>query len=114
MSGPAYISRASLLAAMLLVSVQPARAQVTIHESGFSWNLLSNVSAKQVELGIGPDSCLYYGSDDGSFGNALYVADYAIGNIHRSAGCATSAPFASLAGPGAIAFPAAFGERACM
>lgn len=39
--------------------------------------------------------------------NALYVADYAIGDIHRSAGCAPSSPFASLAGLGAIAFPPA-------
>ncbi|MEO7866609.1 MAG: FlgD immunoglobulin-like domain containing protein [Candidatus Eisenbacteria bacterium] len=127
----------ALLAATLLLAAPPAHAQLTLYETGFVSSQLSNDSAKQVELGIGPDTCLYYGSYEGlrrrctptgpsticdstltfpvgiafstggSFGNAMYVADYAVGNIHRAAGCVQSTPFAPVPGPGAIAFPPA-------
>ncbi len=104
-------------------------------EPGFLGTTLSSDFAKQVEIGVGPDTCLYYGSNAGlkkrcapldpgvicdttlqypvgiafstagSFGNFMYVADYGIGDIHRSAGCAASTVFAALPGPGALAFP---------
>jgi hypothetical protein len=84
--------------------------------------------------GVG-DSCIYYGTFDGltrrcnpflpgtvcdpnltfpvglafstggSFGNYMYVADYGINDIHRSVGCSVSTVFATLPGPGSIAFP---------
>jgi hypothetical protein len=106
-----------------------------INEPGFLGTTLSFDFAKQVEIGVGPDTCLYYGSFEGlrrrcapsdtgticdaslqfpvgiafstggSFGSALYVADYAIGDIHRSSGCGPTTVFASIMGPGAIAFP---------
>jgi len=125
----------AVLATTLLPSASPARAQVTLNESGFSCVRLSGDYSKQVELGVGPDTCLYYGSPEGlrrrcaptdtgtvcdptltfpvgiafsktgSFGNFMYVSDNNVGDIHRSAGCATTSLFATVASPGSIAFP---------
>ena len=97
--------------------------------------MLSDDFAKQVELGVGPDTCLYYGSGEGlkkrcapgdtgticdatltfpvgiafstggSFGTYMYVADYGFGDIHRSVGCSASSIFATVVSPGSIAFP---------
>lgn len=125
-----------LFAALALVAgASTTRAQVTLVESGFTCVLLSDDLAKQIEIGVGPDTCLYYGSFDGlkkrcapydpgtvcdpaltfpvgiafgtggSFGSYLYVADYGLNDIHRSSGCAASTTFATLPGPGSIAFP---------
>ncbi len=137
MSIPRALQFSVLLVAALTLVGSAAHAQLTLNESGFVVDQLSNDAAKQVELGIGPDTCLYYGSDEGlrrrcapngpdticdptlyfpvgiafstsgSFGNAMYVADYAVGDIHRAAGCVASTLFATLAAPGAIAFPPA-------
>jgi sugar lactone lactonase YvrE len=81
------------------------------------------------------DTCLYYGSaggllrrctwfDDGtlcdpnltfpsgiafstggSFGAYMYVADFGLNEIRRSAGCGVASPFATISSPGSIAFP---------
>ena len=123
------------LGAALLCGPTAARAQLTMVEPGFRDSTLSLDFAKQVELGIGPDTCLYYGSNaglkkrcapfdpgvicdaslqfpvgiafstGGSFGNFMYVADYSINDIHRASGCAATTLFAALPGPGALAFP---------
>jgi hypothetical protein len=122
-------------AAGLLVSSSPTHAQLSVTESGFLGTTISNDFSKQVEVGMGPDTCLYYGSDDGlnrrcgpsdpgticdpnlqfpvgiafstggSFGSAMYVADFAIGNVYRSVGCTSGTLFASIATPGSLAFP---------
>jgi hypothetical protein len=131
-----------LLAALLLAPALPlafgtASAQLTIVESGFLGTTLSQDLTKQVEIGFGADTCLYYGSFEGlrrrcspadtgevcdpaltfpvgiafsaggSFGAAMYVADYGINDIHRLTGCGASTPFATLLGPGSLAFPPA-------
>ena len=120
---------------LVLLSTSPARAQLTLVESGYSSTTLSGDFAKQVEVGVGPDTCLYYGSFDGlkkrcspadpgtvcdttltfpvgiafstggSFGNRIYVADYGLGDIFRATGCAAATMFADMMGPGSIAFP---------
>lgn len=147
MTGLRGIAVAALVTFAAVASVAPARAQITLNEANFSARQLTGDFSKQIELGIGPDSCLYYGSFDGltrycpppsapagllgstatntttvcdpaltfpvgiafssggSFGNYMYVADYGVGDIHRAAGCTTSTTFATLAAPGAIAFP---------
>ena len=46
-------------------------------------------------------------STGGSFGNAMYVADYGINDIHVSSGCTPGTLFAPVVAPGAIAFPPA-------
>jgi hypothetical protein len=106
-------------------------------ESCFNVSTLSGDFAKQIELGVGPDTCLYYGSFDGlkrrcapggpeticdanltfpagiafstggSFGNAMYVADYGQGDVFKLPGCAAGTLFADMLGPGALAFPPA-------
>ncbi len=122
---------------LTLLSHTPARAQLTIVESGFTGSMLAGDFSKQIEVGVGPDTCLYYGSFEGLkrkcgladpgticdsaltfpagiafstgglFGNALYVADYGLGDIFRSTGCAAATMWADLLGPGSIAFPPA-------
>jgi hypothetical protein len=123
----------AVTAPLLLCSV--ALAQLTMVESGFLGTTLSDDFSKQVEMGVGPDTCLYYGSFDGlkrrcgpsdpgtvcdpnltypvgiafstggSFGAQMYVADYGINDIYRSTGCSAATLFAPLPGPGSIAFP---------
>lgn len=123
--------------AALLLWAGAASAQLVVVESGFLGTTLSNDFSKQVEIGVGPDTCLYYGSFEGlrrrcapadtgeicdptltfpvgvafstggSFGNALYVSDWGINDIHRMTGCGASTLFASVYGPGSIAFPPA-------
>lgn len=135
MSVRRWFLSATLLVAAHLTWPVAAHAQLTMVENGFLGTTLSNDFAKQVELGVGPDTCLYYGSNEGlrrrcgpfdpgticdenlpfpvgiafstggSFGSAMYVADYAIGDVHVGAGCAATTPFATLPGPGALAFP---------
>ena len=125
----------AVAAAAFPLTFGTAFAQLTIVETGFVGAGLSNDLAKQIEIGVGPDTCLYYGSFDGlkrrcgpfdpeticdasltfpvgitlgtggSFGTAMYVADYGIGDIHRSSGCTASTIFATLPGPGSLAFP---------
>lgn len=135
-------SHVSALALALLLTAATAHA-LSIVESGFLGTTLSNDLAKQVEVGVGPDTCLYYGSLDGlkrrcaptgtetlcdpnlqfpvgiafstggTFGSAMYVADYAINDIYRASGCVAGALFAAVSSPGAIAFPpagSAFGD----
>lgn len=110
-------------------------AQITMVEAGFTTTTLGGDTSKQIEIGVGPDSCIYYGSfsglkrrcsaagldsicdpaiffpvgisfsTGGSFGNFIYVADYGRDDIYRSSGCAPAALFATSPGPGAIAFP---------
>jgi hypothetical protein len=112
-----------------------AHAQLTMVESGFLGTTLSGDLGKQIEVGVGGDTCLYYGTFDGlmrrcapfdpgtvcdptltfpvgiafstggSFDAAIYVADYGIGDVHRSPGCSPFTPFATIATPGALAFP---------
>ncbi|MEO6463373.1 MAG: FlgD immunoglobulin-like domain containing protein [Candidatus Eisenbacteria bacterium] len=119
----------------LLPLSSPARAQLTLVESGYTSTLLAGDYSKQIELGVGPDTCLYYGTPDGlkrrcspgdpgtlcdpalpfpvgiafraggAFGTAMYVADYGVGGIRRAAGCSPTTPFANLPGPGGLAFP---------
>jgi hypothetical protein len=132
----APLLRLSLVAVVAFLGTgSPAFAQLTMVESGFTVTTLANDVAKQVEIGVGPDTCIYYGSFEGlkrrcsptgtatvcdpalffpvgiafstggSFGNFMYVADYGISNIHRSAGCAATTLFANIDGPGSIAFP---------
>ena len=115
----------------------PAGAQLTMVEPGFGVTPLSGDFSKQIELGIGPDTCLYYGTFDGlkrrcgsadpgvvcdasltfpagiafstggSFGNSMYVADYGLGDVFKLPGCAAGTMFADMLGPGALAFPPA-------
>jgi hypothetical protein len=126
-----------LATAVLAVNAMasPASAQLTLNESGFISAQLAGDFSKQIELGVGPDSCLYYGSFDGltrlcpnglittvcdstlqfpvglafssggSFGSFLYSADNSIGEIRRAAGCTASTTFAPLPNAGALAFP---------
>jgi hypothetical protein len=126
---------AAVLLSLLVASSAPA--QVTMVEPGFLATTLSGDFAKQVELGVGPDTCLYYGSSEGlkkrcapadmgvvcdpsltfptgiafstggSFGNFMYVSDFGIGGIRRSSGCVPTSLFANILGPGSIAFPPA-------
>lgn len=42
-----------------------AHAQLTMVENCFNVTTLSGDFARQIELGVGPDTCLYYGSFDG-------------------------------------------------
>lgn len=128
---------AAILAAALPLCFGTASAQLTLVESGFLGTTLSQDLTKQVEIGFGGDTCLYYGSFEGlrrrcsptdsgevcdpnltfpvgiafstggSFGSAMYVADYGINDVHRMTGCATSTLFASIIAPGSIAFPPA-------
>ena len=130
-----HMPLAALLAAGVLMFAATANAQLTLVEPGFLGTTLSNDLAKQIEVGVGPDTCLYYGSNEGlrqrcapsdasticdesltfpsgiafstggSFGSAMYVADFGIGDIHRATGCGATTPFATIATPGAIAFP---------
>ncbi len=130
-----HLSLAALVAALLPMLAVAAHAQLTMVESGCQGTTLSADFGKQVEVGVGPDTCLYYGSFEGlrrrcapfdagticdenltfpvgiafstggSFGSYMYVADYGIGDIHRAASCGPTTPFATLPGPGAIAFP---------
>ena len=65
MSIPRALPLCVLLTAALTLLASPAPAQLTLNESGFVVDQLSNDAAKQVELGIGPDTCVYYGSDEG-------------------------------------------------
>jgi len=129
----------TLIAAAACFAPAPARAQMTMVESGFTIQQLSDDLAKQAEIGSGAggDTCLYYGSFDGlkrrcnpyeppticdanltfpagiafstggSFGSFMYVADFGLNGIYRSPGCTTSALFAAIDEPGAIAFPPA-------
>lgn len=127
------VALALLAAAVLLPAA--ALAQMVMNEGGFSCVQLTGDFAKQAEIGVGPDTCLYYGSFDGlkrrcavtdigtvcdptltfpvgiafstggSFGSYMYVADYGVGDIHRSSGCGPTTTFATISGPGAIAFP---------
>lgn len=136
MRAPVRLACALLLLALPLGS-GPADAQLTIVESGFLGATLSQDLTKQVELGVGADTCLYYGSFEGlrrrcspadtgevcdpfltfpvgiafsaggAFGSAMYVADYGANDIHRMTGCAASTPFATLVSPGSLAFPPA-------
>lgn len=87
----------------------------------------------EIGSGGGLDTCLYFGSSDGlkrlcdpfqppticdpnltfpvgvafstggSFGNAMYVADYGVNDIHVSSGCTPGTLFAPVVAPGAIA-----------
>jgi flagellar hook capping protein FlgD len=128
------LTLAAAAAAGLLLSVSPAHAQLSMVESGFLGTTINNDLSKQVQVGMG-DTCLYYGSNDGlkrrcgpadpgticdpnlqfpvgiafstggSFGSAMYVADYSVDNIWRSVGCTPGTLFATVAGPGSIAFP---------
>ncbi len=114
-----------------------ASAQLTMVEAGFTATTLSGDFSKQIEIGVGPDTCIYYGSFEGlkrrcspagaelicdpaiffpvgisfstggSFGNFMYVADYGRDNIYRANGCVVATLFAPLLGPGSIAFPPA-------
>lgn len=114
-----------------------ASAQLTMVEAGFTTSTLGGDFAKQIEIGVGPDTCIYYGSfsglkrrcsaagadsicdpaiffpvgisfsTGGSFGNFMYVADYGRNDIYRSSGCVPATLFATLPGPGASAFPPA-------
>jgi len=129
------LTLAATAAVTLLLSSSAALAQLTMVQNGFLGTTLSGDFAKQVEIGVGPDTCLYYGSFDGlklrcgpfgpeticdpnltfpvgiafstggSFGSAIYVADYGINDIYRATGCVPSTLFATLPGPGSIAFP---------
>lgn len=125
------------LCALFLAASAPARAQLTMVEPGFLGTTLAGDLSKQIELGVGPDTCLYYGTFDGlkrrcapndpgtvcdpnltfpagiafstggSFGNAMYIADFGLGDVFKSAGCATATMFADMYAPGALAFPPA-------
>lgn len=135
MSARRFCRPFALFVLPLLLVAPVARAQVTFNETGFGYSTLLGDFAKQVEIGVGPDTCLYIGtlnglericspndtpvvcdenlsfpvgiafSTGGSFGNFMYVSDYAVNDIHRSSGCAASSVFAALSEPGAIAFP---------
>jgi hypothetical protein len=124
---------ASVSASLCLPLV--VHAQLTIHEPGFLGTTISNDMCKQIEMGVGPDTCIYFGTGDGlkrlcrptdpptlcdanltfpvgiafstggSFGNAMYIADYGLFDIWKSPGCATASHFATVLGPGALAFP---------
>lgn len=124
------------LVALVLAPAAPG-AEITMVESGFLATTLSGDTSKQIELGVGPDTCLYYGTFDGlkrrcspngpetvcdasltfpagiafstggAFGNAMYVADYGLGDVFKSPGCAAATLFADLIAPGALAFPPA-------
>ncbi len=91
----------------------------------------------EIGNGASGDTCLYYGSFDGlkrrcnpyeppticdanltfpagiafstsgSFGSFMYVSDFGLNGIYRSPGCTTSALFAAIDEPGALAFPPA-------
>jgi sugar lactone lactonase YvrE len=133
---------ATALAALVALAPSVTFAQVTMEESGFLATTLAGDLGKQIEVGLA-DTCIYYGTMDGlkrrcapndpgticdpnltfpsglafstggSFGAFMYIADFGLGDIHRSAGCAMSTPFATLGSPGAIAFPpggSAFGD----
>ena len=121
----------------LFLPAADARAQVTMVESGFVCILLNSDTAKQIEIGVGPDTCLYYGSFDGlkrrcapngpeticdpaitfpagivfttggTFGNFMYVADFGLGDVFRSPGCAAGVLFTDMFGPGSIVQPPA-------
>ena len=121
----------------LLATARPARAQMTMVETGFVCILINGDFAKQVEIGVGPDTCIYYGSNDGlkkrcppstteticdpaltfpagvafgpggAWGTSMYVADFGVGDIFKHAGCATGTFFSDFFAPGAIAFPPA-------
>ena len=134
-SGILFAGLAGLAA--LAAFAPPAHAQMTMVESGFVCILLNGDFAKQIEVGVGPDTCIYYGSDDGlkrrcnpngpeticdasltfpagiavstggSFGNRMYVADFGLGDVFRSTGCATATFFSDFFAPGAIVFPPA-------
>lgn len=124
------------IAVLVLAALAPrAQAQLTLTEPGFIGAQLAGDFSKQIELSVGPDSCLYYGSFDGltrfcpsnnstsicdttlsfpvglafstsgAFGNFLYSADNSLGEIRRAAGCTASTTFATLANAGALAFP---------
>ncbi len=126
---------AALLSVLLALAPRVSHAQVTFNETGFQYTTISGEYSKQVEIGVGPDTCLYLGTFDGlkrvcapndpgtvcdatltfpvgiafgtggSFGTDMYVADYGINDIHHSSGCSASTVFAALTEPGAIAFP---------
>lgn len=128
---------AGILATALTLCSGAAFAQLTVVQSGFLGTTLSFDLAKQVEIGFGADTCLYYGSFEGlrrrcapadtgeicdpaltfpvgiafstggSFGSAMYVADWGINDVHRMTGCAASTPFAGIIAPGSLAFPPA-------
>ena len=129
---------AGLAGAFALAFAPPAHAQkMTMVESGFVCILLNGDFAKQIEVGIGPDTCIYYGSDDGlkrrcnpngpeticdpaltfpagiafstggSFGNRMYVADFGLGDVYRSTGCVAATFFSDFFAPGSIVFPPA-------
>jgi hypothetical protein len=108
---------------------------LTLNEAGFVATTINGAMSKQLELGVGSDTCLYIGTEEGlkrmcrytdpptlcdanltfpvgiafstggSFGNAMYIADYGLNDIWKSPGCTTAAHFANVLGPGAIAFP---------
>jgi hypothetical protein len=134
MSTPRF-AVAALLAGVCLLPATRAGAQLVLVEQGFTASTLSGDFAKQVEIGVGPDTCLYYGSNEGlsrrcgyldpgticdpglqfpvgiafgpggAFGTQMYVADYSINDIHRAADCGVTTPFATVFSPGSIAFP---------
>jgi hypothetical protein len=128
---------AAIAVSCFLFGASPARAQMTMVESGFVCILLNGDFAKQIEVGVGPDTCVYYGSNEGlkrrcnpngpdticdpaltfpagiafstggAFLNRMYVADFGQGDVFRSTGCAAGTMFADMFAPGSIAFPPA-------
>lgn len=128
---------AATLPLLLLLVPTSTRAQMTMVEPGFVCVLLNGDLSKQVELGVGPDTCLYYGSPDGlkrrctpngpdtvcdpaltfpagiafgrggAFGTSMYVADFGLGDVFRHTGCAAGTFFADFFAPGSIVFPPA-------
>lgn len=64
-----WLPLAASAALAVVLTSSPARAQLTMVESGFISAHLSDDFAKQIELGVGPgggsDTCLYYGSFEG-------------------------------------------------
>jgi hypothetical protein len=129
------VAGAAILALALTSSIAPA--QLTMVEPGFLGTTLSGDFAKQIELGVGPDTCLYYGSDvglkrrcepfgadtvcdpdllfpagivfttGGTFGSNMYVSDYDIGDVFRLPGCNAGTLFADMFAPGSIVQPPA-------
>ena len=119
--------------AVTLALALPARADLTVLDSAYVSTQLGGDFSKQIELGVGSDTCLYYSdftgfkrrcggvetmcdpslsfvvgiaaSTGGSFGDAIYLADNAVGDVHRAVGCTPSTLFATLNAPGALAFP---------